>query len=426
MVNALRIGFRGRRTNCRRPQSAQREVQVAQVAIDHSSLIGARVRAVRVRQGMSLDALADATGLSKAHLSRIERGERGLDRRSTLQTIADALCTPVEELTGQPCTPRNQAETAAHAAVLDIRDVLIATELGERPSGPPRPPATLKRELWRAEQLRGACDYAGFGPLLPGLLSGAHAAAAGEDRQTGLELVVRGCLLVDPLCAVTGHHELAWIAAERAHAAALLSENPTMVGAAEVLRGFVLMKMGLKPRERALAIVTAATEELARHPTTEESAEVLGMLHLIAASAHNAAGTPGPADDRLAEAAALAAYTGDGNAFDLWFGPANVGAWQVSMAVERGEGAAAAELAATVNSAMLRPSRRAAMLMNVGRALAQEQDRHQEAVHAFVRAEALGAQRVHTDPLAREAIRTLLFAAGGPELRGLARRAGVA
>lgn len=395
------------------------------MAIDDSSMIGARVRAVRVRQGMSLGALADATGLSKAHLSRIERGERSLDRRSTLQTIADALRTPVEELTGQPFTPRNQAENTAHAAALDIRDVLIGTELGERPDGAARPPAVLKRELWRAEQLRGACDYAGFGPLLPGLLSDSHAAVAGEDP-TGLSLLVRSCLLVDPLCAATGHHELAWLAAERAHAAALLSEDATLIGAANVLRGFSLMKLGLKPRERALAIATSGAEELARHPTTEESAEVLGMLHLIAAYAHNAADRPGPADDRLREAAALAEYTGDGNAFDLWFGPANVGVWQVSMAVERGEGGAVAELAAAVNRSILRPSRRTAMLMSVGRGLTRERDRHQEAVQAFLRAEALAPQRVHADPFTREAIGSLLSAAGGAELRGLARRAGVA
>jgi transcriptional regulator with XRE-family HTH domain len=396
------------------------------VVTSDTSPIGSRVRAIRVRQGMSLDTLAAATGLSKAHLSRIERGERGLDRRSTLQTIADALHTPIEELTGQPYTPRNQAETAAHAAVLDIRDVLIGTELGERQGGAARPVALLKRELWRAEQLRGACDYAGCGPLLPGLLSDAHAAVVGEDRQAGLSLLVRCCLLVDPLCAATGRYELAWIAAERAYAAALLSEDATLVGAANVLRGFALIKMGLKPRERALAIVTAGAEELTRHPTTEESAEVLGMLHLIAAYAHNAAGRQGPADDRSREAAALAEHTGDGNAFDLWFGPANVSVWQVSMAVEQGEGGAVAELAAGVNSAILRPSRRAAMLMAVGRGLAREHHRHQEAVQVLLRTEALAPQRVHADPLVRETISSLLSVVGGADLRGLARRAGVA
>jgi len=57
-------------------------------------MIGARVRAARVRQGMSLGALAAETGLSRSFLSRAERGERGLDRRSTVQRIAEALHVP--------------------------------------------------------------------------------------------------------------------------------------------------------------------------------------------------------------------------------------------------------------------------------------------------------------------------------------------
>jgi transcriptional regulator with XRE-family HTH domain len=396
------------------------------VVTSDTSTIGARVRAVRVRQGMSLGALAAATGLSKAHLSRIEGGERNLDRRSTLQAIADALRVPVGELTGQPFTPRNQAENTAHAAALDIRDVLIGTELGEDSGGSGRSVALLKRELWRAERLKGACDYAALGPLLPGLLNDAHVVAEGADRQIGLSLLVRCCVQVEALCGYTGHHELAWVAVERAYAAAQLSEDPTLIAVANVIRGFALIKMGLKPRERALAIVTAGAEELTRHPTTDESAEVLGMLHLIAAYAHNAAVRSGPADDSLQEAVALAEFTGDGNAFDLWFGPANVGAWQVGMAAERGEGGVVAELAAAVNEAMLPQFRRATLLIDVGRGLARERDRHEEAVQAFLRAEALAPQRVHTHPFAREAIASLLFAAGGTQLRNLARRAGVA
>jgi hypothetical protein len=150
------------------------------------------------------------------------------------------------------------------------------------------------------------------------------------------------------------------------------------------------------------------------------------LLHLIAAYAHNAAGRQGSADDRLREAVTIADFTGDGNAFDLWFGPANVGAWQVLMAAERGEGGAVADLAAAVNEAMLPPFRRVTLLIDVGRGLARERDRHEEAIQAFLRAEALAPQRVHAHPFAREAIASLLFAAGGTQLRNLARRAGVA
>jgi len=397
-----------------------------QVVVDDTSVIGARVRAVRVRQGMSLGALAQATGLSKAHLSRIERGERSLDRRSTLQAIADALRTPVAELTGQPFTPRNRAETTAHAAALGIRDVLIGTELGEDPGGTGRPMAELTRELWRVERLAEASHYSGFGPLLPALLTDAHAAIAGEDREAGLSLVVRCCFAVERLCKGTGYHELAWIAAERALAASRLSDDPTLIGAANVLRGFALVWTGARPRERALAIVTRGAEELSRHPTADDGAEVLGMLHLVASLAHTVAGRPGPAGDRMQEALALAAHTGDGNAFGLWFGPTNVGAWRVALAVEQGEGGAVAELAGQVNEAMLPPFRRASMLTDLGRGLARERGRHEDAIRALLRAEALAPHQVHADPFAREAVAALLSTAGSAELRSLARRVGVA
>lgn len=391
------------------------------------SPVGARVRAIRIRQVMSLDSLAAATGLSKAHLSRIERGERGLDRRSTLQAIADALRTPVEELLGQPSKPRNKAEIITHAAALDIRDVLMATELGEDPGGSGRPAAALTRELWRVERLREAADEAGFAPFLPGLLTDAYSLVAQGQQEAGLSLIIRCCFAVEQLCTnATGQHELSWIAGERALAAAQLTDDPTLIGAANVLRGLALMHAGSRSRDRALEVVTRSAEELTRYPMTEDAAEVLGMHHLIAAFLHTATERPGPAHVQLREAVTLAAHTGDGNAFGLWFGPTNVGAWRVWLAVEAGEGGAVAELASEVNESLLPPERRACLLIDVARGLARERDRRQQAVDVLLRAEALAPQRVHAGVFAQEVIGSLLSAAGGADLRGLARRAGVA
>src|SRR5262249_2270254 len=141
---------------------------------------------------------------------------------------------------------------------------------------------------------------------------------------------------------------------------------------------------------------------------------------------HTGAGRPGRAEDRVREALALAERTGDGNAFGLWFGPTNVGAWRVWLAVEAGGGDVAAELAATVNQALLPPSRRAQLLVDVGRGLARERNQHHEAIRMLLRAETLAPQFVHAAPAARDAIPSLLSATGGTDLRGLARRAGVA
>jgi hypothetical protein len=66
------------------------------------------------------------------------------------------------------------------------------------------------------------------------------------------------------------------------------------------------------------------------------------------------------------------------------------------------------------------------MLIDVARGLARERDRRQDAVQMLLRAEALAPQRVHAGVFARGAIGSLLSTVGGTELRGLARRAGVA
>jgi transcriptional regulator with XRE-family HTH domain len=391
--------------------------------VEAMATTGARVRAVRVRQGVSLGALAAATGLSKSYLSRAERGERGLDRRGVLESIADALRVPLAELTGQPYQPRSPAETAAQAAALDVRDALMGTELGEEPMGPVRPVEQVERELWRVERLAEASNYAGFGPLLPQLIVDAHAAAAGGPD--GLVQLMRCCFMVGRLCKGTGHYELGWIAADRAHRAAMRSGDPVLVGAADVLRGFLMVSAGVRPRDRALAVTTRSAEQLTRQPLSVDGAEVLGMLHLVGAFAHAAAGGFAAADERLAEAGELAAHTGDGNAWGLWFGPTNVGAWRVAIAVERGGAGAVAELAEAVDDGLLPPFRRASMLADVGRALARERGRQDDAVEAFLRAEMIAPHQLHADPYAREAVASLLAAAGGQRLRGLARRVGV-
>jgi len=59
-----------------------------------------RVREARRRHGLSLEALAHRSGVSRASLSKIERGDRNPSLHAAVQ-IADALNTPLGELIGQ-------------------------------------------------------------------------------------------------------------------------------------------------------------------------------------------------------------------------------------------------------------------------------------------------------------------------------------
>ncbi|MDI1430426.1 helix-turn-helix domain-containing protein [Polyangium sorediatum] len=56
----------------------------------HCAKVGARLRELRIERGLSLSALADATGLSKGHLSSFERGLVALNAIS-LVTLARGL-----------------------------------------------------------------------------------------------------------------------------------------------------------------------------------------------------------------------------------------------------------------------------------------------------------------------------------------------
>ena len=62
--------------------------------IDHYLLeVGQGLRAIRKKRGLSQEALADKAGLDRAHLGRIERGERNVSLLNLVR-IANGLSVP--------------------------------------------------------------------------------------------------------------------------------------------------------------------------------------------------------------------------------------------------------------------------------------------------------------------------------------------
>ncbi|KQX23475.1 MULTISPECIES: helix-turn-helix domain-containing protein [unclassified Sphingomonas] len=62
--------------------------------------LGANIRAVRRRRAMTVSALADATDLDKAYISRIERGQKA-PSLAALLSISGILEAPVAQLLGE-------------------------------------------------------------------------------------------------------------------------------------------------------------------------------------------------------------------------------------------------------------------------------------------------------------------------------------
>jgi transcriptional regulator with XRE-family HTH domain len=75
--------------------------------------IGARLRDARQRQGLTIDQVAQSTGLTKGFISRIERDVTS-PSVSTLVTVCAALSLPVGELFTTPKTDVVRREEAPH------------------------------------------------------------------------------------------------------------------------------------------------------------------------------------------------------------------------------------------------------------------------------------------------------------------------
>lgn len=82
-------------------------------ADDDARTIGARLRQIRYRPDKSLRVVAGLAGMSKSHLSELERGESALDRQSEIVALANALQVAPSELTGMP-VPRVHAMGDLH------------------------------------------------------------------------------------------------------------------------------------------------------------------------------------------------------------------------------------------------------------------------------------------------------------------------
>ncbi|MFN2496676.1 MAG: transcriptional regulator [Pseudonocardiaceae bacterium] len=320
-----------------------------------------------------------------------------------------------------------------HAAVVALRVALADNALDDPADDGARPWPELAARLNRVNsELRPAADYAALGLVLPGLITDLHAVAVTDPAQRRNALYG----LLDVYAAITfaakhlGEPDLATVAAMHARSVAAELDSPTHAALAELLRAHAVSSPA---RARSLVLAARAADRVAPFVGTDgDAAEMSGMLHLTCAL--NAAALRRPADsaDHQAEAADVAARVGAGTNFGGQnFGLPNVGFWRVTLAVERGEEGKVAELARGIDpTAVAWASRRAGFYSDLGRGLATERSRRDDAVSALLTAEQLAPQRVRANPFVREAVTDLLRrvrrdTAIGRELRSMAYRMGI-
>lgn len=391
------------------------------VPIDPS--IGERIQGRRELRGWSIRHAASRAGIAHTTWSRIERGELRTDRYMVADVAAALECS-ITDLTGQPYTPADRRLEAAHIAAERLWQAMMALPLDEPPAAGRPDTSDLWREAELVRDLYARTDYAGALGRLVDLVPVLHTAAHGTDSAAALTAAVQVYGVGMGALLNLGHPAYAWLAAQRCIEAAQRLGDPAALAVAAINRGRVSAHTGAFGPARTT--VDRAADELDRHTDTTAALDVLGFTHL--ARAHHATGLrdQDAAADHLAEAARLAARTGETDAWDLQWGPRNVGLWTVAHQIDTGRSGEAVETATGLDATSLPAVRTVYLYTDLARALADVR-RDDEAARMLLAAERVAPQHTRSSAAARETARALLRKARrASTVQGLCERMGVA
>jgi len=394
---------------------------------DYQQALGRKIAAERRRRGLSQPELAKMIDRSVAWVSQVERGVRKVDRMSVLETLAAALEVPLAELAAE--APVVAAVTEEPPGAVGLRLVLSgAHSLRAMLNGRHSPAvSTLRTKARKAWELTHAGRYTELTDLLGALVPDLETAARAlpePQRPAVLELMAEAYQACSSALAKLGEPEAAWIAADRAMAAAERAGNPMLVAAG----AFRLVFVFLAARHYDQAEETARTAADALRQLADDgdprAMSLRGGLTLQRAVIAARLDNPDAAYGHLERASHIAGRLGEGrNDYNTEFGPANVGKYEIAVAVELGDAGRALRVAATVDTTGLSAERRARMLIDVARAHAQRRQVH-EAVAALREAEEITPEQVRSHDLVRQLVTDLLTMQDPPasELRDLAGR----
>jgi transcriptional regulator with XRE-family HTH domain len=129
--------------------------------MDEAKALGRRVRELRCWRGLTLRESAGLAGLSFSFWGQVERGEKPVTKRNTLEAMADALRVHPTELTEQPWAPADPVGAEAQAGLDAIETALECYQLGTDPEVPVRPWPQIADDLERlATTMTWTGDYA--------------------------------------------------------------------------------------------------------------------------------------------------------------------------------------------------------------------------------------------------------------------------
>jgi hypothetical protein len=313
-------------------------------------------------------------------------------------------------LTGHPALASVFAPESQAAAQIDLDDVR----------------AEVDRAWTFAHESRFAELTDSLLRILPQLELRTRTASA-DDVPTLHQLRARAYQAAAAAFARQNEADAAWVAADRAIAAAELSRSPldVVAGHFRLAHAFIrLRRYDQADHVTAIGIDALEPAVIARHPPPEVLS-LVGALHLAGAVACASDTNRAGAHEHLAAAERIAERLGeDRNDLGTEFGPTNVLLHRVAVAIDLGDAGEALDVAHKIDAAGLSPERQARLLIDIARAHTQR--RHvTDATTALLAAERVAPEHVDTHHAVRKTVADLLGLSGRrppPELTDLVRR----
>jgi transcriptional regulator with XRE-family HTH domain len=246
-----------------------------------ASMIGTNLKRIRRERGLSQEALAEAAGVSRDVVTKLEQGRRHSARMTTLAGLAKALDVEMSELVDR----RERLGTDRDGgSVLAVRDVLLSPSLlpGLDPDddGEATPVDELETQTAEAWRRYRAGEFGELLAMLPRLI--------GESR---VSHSAHGALAVRPLALAysvasaimtqLGRTDLGIVAAERAVTTAYGGDDQLLWAWMHASYSWVLLHQGRHAEAEALVTGMAERIEPAFRDNGEQTA-VWGNLLLTA------------------------------------------------------------------------------------------------------------------------------------------------
>ena len=400
---------------------------------DEAGMIGRRVRQVRKSRDKSLRVLAELSGLNRTTLSRIERGERSVTL-SAILALASALKIAPSELTKLPVpAPANGHTDSTTEALRLAMDAVEA----HHPGGLVLPVAALRDQVAQIHQHQRTCRFTEVATELPGLIRNLHTTlATGANHTELLDLAIYLHTLVTRmwLFHASAPDDLQRRCSFLAQRLAQERDEISSVAVAGFRVADTLVVGG------ALEPGQATLDSLTLPPITAGTA---GFVASVTALHARAALLDGRLDEVAAPMDAAAEIARqfevdvlppvpeptDAGTDQFVFGSFDVAITRMGIALETGEPDRAVSIAShNIQPQRHQPQAQVRYWTYYGRALAWLRGRHDDAVRALRRAEAIHPHRVQRNPFVREVLAELLTqtrrdSPTGRELRAMAHRA---